>query len=288
MINKFTSLSPKTVFPPGKQNGLETIAGEKGELIRNETVRVRVLRSIDQKSAVVLINGKEYTARTGLSLKRGDILDLKVKDLNPVPVLKNLGIYRAEPDPAGLPALLPVLDEDLWKSVYENAGSGKYSNAEKAAERLLSDAFESLRRLNLTGSGESRNIFIPLPVRNPDGGFTVCQLLLKPPRQDCEETEKDSKEKPPFKISLLIELTELGPIRADISFGGKKINGAFFASRENAKKALETGMPELVANLDGLGFAVNHMECLLKGEWELGRPLILEMRISDSSIDTVV
>jgi hypothetical protein len=284
LIEKFNSLSANSALSRGKPKESK----ETGELIRSETVKGRVLRIVDQRTAVVLINGKEYTARTGVLLKTGDILDLKVKELIPVPVLKTLGIEYAGPDLPDLPVMLSVLDENLWESVHETVNPGKYSGAGKAAGERLSEAFENLRSMNLTGSNEGRDIFIPLPVRQPDGHFMVFQLRLRLPRRDSETSEKNSGDKQPFRISLLVELTELGPVRADFSVNEKKVDGTFHAATGKTRKVIEDEVPRFIESLNAQGLSVNCIECVHKCPDEIKRPLILEMvQFSENSIDTV-
>lgn len=285
MIDKFNSLSSNTALSSGKPKEPK----ETGELIRNETVKGRVLMAVNQRTAVVLINGKEYTARTGVPLKRGDILDLNVKELTPVPVLKTLGIEYAGSDLPDLSAMLSLLNEDLWESVYETVNPVKHSGAEKTVDGRLSDAFENLSRLNLSGREEGREIFIPLPVRQPDGHFMISQLLLRFPAPESETSGKNHGEKQPFRISLLLELRELGPVRADFSVNEKRIEGVFQAATGKTREVIENEVPRFIERLNSQGFAVNCIECLLQEPDKIKRPLILEMvQMSEYSIDTVV
>lgn len=284
MIEKFNPLSAKAALFSGKPKE----SAEAGEFLRNETVKGKVLRIIDQKTSVVLINGKEFNAKSGFALKKGDILDLKVKELTPVPVLKTLTTGNSGSEASGLSAILSILNEDLWESAYVKIDPGKYHGAMEKGDDRLSDAFENLRMMNSQVSEEGRDIFIPLPLRLPDGRFKVVQILLRFPRADEDSPGKIDGDKQQSRISLLFEPPELGPVRADFSVNGKKIEGIFYSSIVKTMETIKNAVPGFVDSLNAKGFAVKGIECLYEEPDILKRPLILEMvRISENSLDTV-
>lgn len=133
---------------------------------------------------------------------------------------------------------------------------------------------KNIQLLNRFGLEQDGKIFIPIPMHFPDGLFTVGQLLihLHQNKKRGHETKKTDKDL--FKVSFLLELSNLGPLRADLSVRGEQINGRFLMVEEHAKLLIETNLPSFVKILKERGFSILHLECQIKDPGDIKDPLI--------------
>lgn len=337
--------------------------GKTPGFAENEILKGKVLKVIDSETAILLINGRSFSAKTQISLKAGDILALKVKELSPVPVLRTMGIQYARPEAANISVILSALKDNLWKSVFEkiNAVTGpvteralwsriiedlprklfdegnpeslrkmidrsgifweaklkkiiernpvdgkqitqltdsdlkgllsrlisKTEGEDVSAGRLLS-AIKNLQILDRLGSEQDQKIFIPLPVQLPDGHFTIIQLLFKLPLKEKEDSEKSVGDRQSLKISVLLELSRLGPIRADFTVKGKKIDGMFRIANPDTLKLVESAIPPFIKNLEDKGFTIRQIGCLIKESEIVSQPLLLEIiQTAENNINLV-
>ena len=338
--------------------------GKTPGFAENEIVKGKVLKVLDSETVILLINERNFTAKTRISLKTGDILALKVKELLPVPVLRTMGIQYARPEAANISVILSALKENLWKSVFEKINTGGGSATEKAlwsqiledlprellnegrpesllkmidrsgifweaklkkvseqksvdgkqirqlidsdlkgllsrlisktegedllAGRLLS-AVKNLQILDRLRLEQDQKIFFPLPVQLPDGHFIIIQLLFQLPLKEKEDSEKSAGGRHPLKISVLLELSRLGPIRADFTVKGKTIDGMFRIASRDTLELVENAIPAFVKNLEDKEFTIQHIGCLLKEQEIVSQPLVQEMiQEADCNIDMVV
>ena len=327
-------------------------AGESPGFTENEIVRGKVLKVIDSETAILLINGRSFTARTQIPLKAGDILALKVNELLPVPILRTMGIQYARPEVPNISVILSALKENLWKSVFGKINNGEGPVTERTlwsqiiedlprelldegrpeslvkmidrsgifweaklkkvseqksvdgkqirqliesdlkgllsklisktegeniqAVRLLS-AIKDMQILDRMGIEQDQKIFIPLPVQLPDGHFIVIQLLFQLPLKEEGDSEKSAGDGQPLKISVLLELSRIGPVRADFTVKEKRIDGMFRVASQDTLKLVESAIPLFVENLEDKGFTVRHIGCLLIEPEIVSQPLVREI-----------
>ena len=62
----------------------------------------------------------------------------------------------------------------------------------------------------------------------------------------------------------MLEFSNLGPLRADLTIREKEIDGRFLLSNEEGKLLIERNLPSLINNLTARGFCIKNMECHLK------------------------
>lgn len=129
--------------------------------------------------------------------------------------------------------------------------------------RFLS-AIENIQLLNHTGLEQDRKIFIPIPIQFPDGLFTVGQLLIQLNQKKNGDHKGDKRDNGFFKISFLLELSNLGPLRSDLTIKEKEIYGRFLLAKEETKSVIEENLPTFINTLEKKGFSVLHMECQIK------------------------
>jgi len=143
-------------------------------------------------------------------------------------------------------------------------------------EKLIS-TIKNVQLLNQLGIEQERKIFLPIPFQFPDNLFSMGQLLIhfnenKKKDDDGKENDKDF-----FKISFLLEMSNLGPLRADLVVKQKQINGRFLIVDEKAKIIIEKQLPSLIKTLEKKGFVIPNFECHMKKPVEIKDSLIKEI-----------
>jgi len=141
-------------------------------------------------------------------------------------------------------------------------------------ERFIS-TIKNFQLLNQVGLEQERKIFIPIPVQFSDGLFAIGQLLIH--LNGNKNKDGNGKEKDYFKISFLLEMSNLGPLRADLVVRQKQINGRFLIVEEKAKGIIEKQLPSLIKTLEQKGFVIPHFECHIKEPVEIKDTLIKEI-----------
>ena len=141
-------------------------------------------------------------------------------------------------------------------------------------EKFVS-TIKNVQLLNQLGLEQERKIFIPIPLQFPDNLFTMGQLLIH--LKDKEKDNGKEKVKNFFKISFLLEMSNLGPLRADLVVRKKQINGRFLIVEEKAKIIIEKQLPTLIKTLEKKGFNIPNFECHVKKPSEIKDSLIKEI-----------
>ena len=139
------------------------------------------------------------------------------------------------------------------------------------------NTIKNIQLLNQLGLEQERKIFIPIPFQFPDGLFTIGQLLIHLNENKNKDGAKKEKDKEFFKISFLLEMSNLGPLRADLAVRQKQINGRFLIVEEKAKIIIEKQLPFLIKTLEKKGFVIPHFECHMKKPVEIKDTLIKEI-----------
>ena len=130
-------------------------------------------------------------------------------------------------------------------------------------KRFLS-AIENIQLLNHVGLVQDRKLFIPIPVQFPDGFFTVGQLFIQLNQKKEGDHEEERSDNGLVKISFLLELSNLGSLRSDLTIKEKQIYGKFFLVKKEAKLIIEENLPTFIETLQKKGFSVSKMECQIK------------------------
>jgi Flagellar hook-length control protein FliK len=142
-------------------------------------------------------------------------------------------------------------------------------------EKFIS-TIKNVQLLNQLGLEQERKIFIPFPLQFPDNFFSMGQLLIH-----LNENKKDDdgkgNNKDLFRISFLLEMSNLGPLRADLVVRQKQINGRFLIVEEEAKIIIEKQLPSLIKTLENKGFVIPNFECQMKKPFEIKDSLIKEI-----------
>ncbi|MBW1613605.1 MAG: flagellar hook-length control protein FliK [Deltaproteobacteria bacterium] len=138
-------------------------------------------------------------------------------------------------------------------------------------------AIKNIQLLNHLGLEQDRKIFIPIPIQFPDGLFTLGQLLIHLGQKEKDGNTRKKSDKNPFRIMFLLELSNLGPLRADLSIKGKEIGGRFLITKEEIKFFIKNNIPSLIKKLKDKGFTVSSIECHLKDPEAVKQSLVEEI-----------
>jgi hypothetical protein len=153
--------------------------------------------------------------------------------------------------------------------------------AAKGEEAVLLERFvstlENIQILNHLGLEHGRKIFLPVPMQLPGGLFTIGQLLIQLPQRRQDETGNKKVGKDVSRITFLLELSILGPLRADLTIHDRSIEGRFLLTDEEAKSRVEGAIHSLIDRLVKSGFSVNFLECYLKEPEIVTESLIREI-----------
>ena len=111
----------------------------------------------------------------------------------------------------------------------------------------------------------------------PDGLFTLGQLLIHLPQEEKDGNTRKRIDKNLFRITFLLELSNLGPLRADLSIKGKEIGGRFLITKEEGMLLIKNNIPFLINNLKDKGFYISSIECHLKDTEIVKQSIIREI-----------
>ena len=136
---------------------------------------------------------------------------------------------------------------------------------------------QNVQLLNHFGFEQDGKIFIPLPLQFPDGYFTVGQLLIQLDQHSNDRPEKRGKGTGFFKISFFLELSNLGPLRADLAVQSRHISGRFLTVKEETRNILEKNLPDFIAAFKDKGFSISHLECHVKEPKQFNDTLVKEI-----------
>ena len=136
---------------------------------------------------------------------------------------------------------------------------------------------ENIQILNHIGLEQERKIFLPVPIQFADGLFTLGQLLIHLPRKEKDEGGKQKPDRNVFSITFLLEMSNLGPVRADLAIKGEEIEGRFLLAKKETKSLIETNILSFISNLKDRGFKISHMYCHLKEPGLIRQSLVNEI-----------
>jgi hypothetical protein len=143
-------------------------------------------------------------------------------------------------------------------------------------EKLVS-TIKNIQLLNQTGLEQERKIFIPIPFYFPDGLFSIGHLLIHFNEDKNKDGSGKKKDKGFFRISFLLEMSNLGPLRADLLVRKKLIDGRFLVVEKKVKNIIEKQLPLFKKTLEKKGFNIPHFECQLKAPADIKDTLIKEI-----------
>lgn len=141
------------------------------------------------------------------------------------------------------------------------------------------ETMEQLQLLNSHASEESGKYIMPIPVFGSEM-FRFGQLLID--LNSKSGKDGDNKDRV-LRVSFMLEMSNLGDLRADFSMLKKGITGAFGVENEEARRFIKNRIPELERNLNKHDFQVHKIDCFVIDENRLKNGSLTDEVIDDST-----
>lgn len=136
---------------------------------------------------------------------------------------------------------------------------------------------KNIQLLNQLGLEQDRKIFLPIPMQFPSGLFTLGQLLIYLPQKEKDGDTRRTIDKNRFRITFLLELSNLGPLRIDLTVHERDIEGRFFITKEEGILLMKNNIPFLINKLKDKGYTVCSIEFHLKDPEIVKQSLVREI-----------
>jgi hypothetical protein len=200
----------------------------------------------------------------GLSLKS----DVRNDQFLPQ-IIKNMGLsfekklaagFEDGPDKKTVAHVIKQLaGQDLKAAALSLAGM-ENDPGKATVLKHISDALDNFAQLNVkSGDGgqtqDGARFLLPFPVWREDG-FDFGQLMV-----DTGKTGTANTGKKMLSISFLLNMTALGPLRADFSILDKTIAGRFLLENQATCDYLTPKISELRQRLSGIGYQAGNIDC---------------------------
>ena len=154
-----------------------------------------------------------------------------------------------------------LLKSDLKGLIMRLLQQGKAVEAPSRDEiQGFVDFLEQLQLLNHAALAEKRMLFFLFPIQW-DEPFNIGQLLIKLP-QNGEESRTGGEDI--IRISFLLQMSHLGPLRADMSILDKTIRGRFLVVNPRVQALIEQHVARLKTRLSKTGLFVQELVCALE------------------------
>ena len=127
------------------------------------------------------------------------------------------------------------------------------------------------------GPEQGGKIFIPLPLQLPDGLFSVAELLLQLPPWETQQRDRGEGGDKALRATLLLDMSRLGPVRAEFTLSGKALEGMFLVVNTKARKLVEASLSLLTDALIEKGFSIQQVGCFVREPETVMQPLLQEV-----------
>lgn len=184
------------------------------------------------------------------------------------------------------PILANLQEQDIKAGILKElftAGAQKSVGMKSMA--AFSEALENFQLLN-HHSSDSGRFLLPFPVFS-ESAFRFGQLLI----DTGDSGKKNSKDGDKLiNISFLLDMTRLGPLRADFSILKKEISGRFLMSDQGICDHINALIPELKTSLGQKEYRVRQIECSVARPEQIQPGSLIEtlMKSGDDRILNIV
>ena len=166
-------------------------------------------------------------------------------------------------DKSPLPNPANLVQEDIKGAVLNFIASSAFEASEPLSVQdvhVFTGFIKNLENVQLLNShlSESGKYIIPFPMFSNDQ-LSFGQMMI-----DLGQKDKDNgspRENSLLRVSLFLEMTNLGPVRADFSVLKDNITGGFQVSDEETANFFKLMLPELKERLQTHGYNVHRVEC---------------------------
>ncbi len=144
------------------------------------------------------------------------------------------------------------------------------------------ETLESFQLLN-TQTSESGRYLLPFPVF-VGSELSFGQLLID---TGDKKQDKNKDGHRVIRVSFLLNMTQLGAVRADFSLLKKAITGRFLLENEGVCAYMKTLIPELKTKFEQLEYDIGNIECLTAAKAQI-RPNVLMASLFETGDDSVL
>jgi len=323
--NQIINAKVLQLLPQGKAqllvNGQKVVAKTALLLKPGEEVQLKVL---EQKADIILkLMGpvQKMTARQVSSLvsffsRNESIPDITGRKITSVKeILYDMALKSDKPDKTFLPKLIEksgmIWEKKVARLILDNKSSSDIKTGldillkqdikgNLLKELLMADpqksdelkgaasfskTIENFQLLNQQSSDSGR-FLLPFPILN-EGAFSFGQLLIDTGAKTKTNNKGDDKV---IRISFLLDMTRLGPLRADFSILKKEITGRFLFKDDDTCKYVKSKICELTTRLAKSEYHVHQIECHTAEKEEIQHSSFVEslVRDRDDSVLSVV
>lgn len=182
----------------------------------------------------------------------------------------------------------PASLENLLTGDVKGLISRMLGNVKEGAAALkgLYSALENVQLLNLHGGQETGKLFVPIPMQFQDGNWCLAQILFYLPSyygQESPRQKNDSEQKAVCSVTLVMTLSRLGTIRADLKLTEMTLQGGLQVDRPETLEKIEPQLPLLTRMLESRGIEVDTLFCRLAKSSDLKTDLISEIISQEGS-----
>lgn len=328
LFQKASVVSAKVVKLLGQGNALLEIEGRtitaKTDLLLKpgELLNLRVRETTDNIVLKLVEPDPKTTKKSLSSFLRsfaGKIDFSNTGTISSRPVLKqllsDLALKSDKPDRLFLPRLIEssglLMEKKIGDTILQQLPQGKTSSIMnsllvqdlkaallndtldmagspegKSAVVSFAETIETFQQLNFS-SQDSGRFLLPFPLLD-DAVFKFGQLLIDTGKKD--GSEKKDRENKIIQVSFLLEMSKLGPLRADFSILNKSIAGTFLLFDDQITAYVKSQVPELEKRLTSIGYKLSKVECLTASPKELSENSLIETlaKASDEHVLNVV
>lgn len=260
-------------------NQVHTDKASANNLINHLQTDKPVMDKADIKNllmSVALKSGKtdvDFLPR--LLQKSGILMESKLADMLKSPASLSTEIYSnsaSDSPKVSSPLSYPTppspssfIQEDIKGAVLNFIANSGFEASESLSLNDIhsfQEFVQNLENVQLLNShlSESGKYIIPFPLFSGDQ-FSFGQLLIDLGNKDKDDEKGSSKENSLLKVSLFLDMTNLGPVRADFSVLKNNITGGFQVSDQETANFFNSMLSELKERLQTHQFNVHKIEC---------------------------
>ncbi len=193
-------------------------------------------------------------------------------------------LFQALASGKATPATLAKLMTDDVKGMLSRILTDSKESA--AALKGLFNALENTQLLNLHASQEAGKLFVPIPLQFQDGTWGLAQVLFFLPSYYDDEASRqkdDSEKKATCSVTLVMTLSCLGTVRAELKLTGMTLQGKLQMDQHDTLEKIETQLPLLTRMLESRGIEIDEFTCQLVHASDLKTDLITEIISQEGS-----
>jgi len=151
-----------------------------------------------------------------------------------------------------------------------------------ALQGLLS-VIRNVQLLNRESMAREGKIYVIIPMEFTDGIISMGQLLLEPMQWDQNSRDYRSDAEAIRKATFLVELSRLGPLRAEIVLRSKTASISIFVVKRQTREIIHRYLETFTHALSSRGFSVNAFDCHIKDLQTVTQAILPEIIPEDSS-----